>query len=122
MRVLKLYVVIDDTRIYELKEGFPLLVECHQLPVKIIVKNGFHFSKPFHISKPYASPLYLDIGCEADNGRLWGAVLLSVLLFVLFMGTGLHIFLIIANAPLLFIIYKFYIRPKEFFTIEKLKP
>lgn len=121
MRVLKPYILINDTDIYELKEGVPLIIDCHELPVKIVAKNGFHFSRPFYIRKPFASPLYIDVGCEADNGRLWGAVLLSVLMFVLFMTTGIHVFLVLANAPLLFILYKFYIKAKEFFTIEVLK-
>lgn len=121
MRVLKLYILINDTHIYELKEGLPLLVECHQLPVKIMAKNGFHFSKPFYITKPFSSPLYIDVGCEADNGRLWGAVLLSAFMFTLFLATGLHFFLFIANGPLLYIIYKFYVKPKEFFNIDILK-
>lgn len=121
MRVLKLYIVVNDSEFYELIEERPLLIECKNLPVKIMAKNGFHFSKPFYIRKPFHSPLYIDVGCEADNGRLWGAVLLSTLLFIIFMATGLHIFLLLANGPLLFIIYKFYAKPKEFLSIEILK-
>ncbi len=121
LRVLKLYVVINDTQLYELIEERPLLINCDQLPVKITAKNGFHFSKPLYITKEFTSPLYIDVGCEADNGRLWGGILISALLFVLFFALHLYIFMLLANLPLLYLVYLFFLRPKQFITVEKLK-
>lgn len=121
LRVLKLYVVINDTQIYELIEERPLLINCDQLPMKITAKNGFHFSKPLYITKEFTPPLYIDVGCEADNGRLWGGVLISALLFVLFFALHLYIFMLLANLPLLYLVYIFFLKPKEFITVEKLK-
>lgn len=103
LRVLKLYIVVNDNRIYELIEERPLLIECDQIPMKITAKNGFHFSKPFYITKELTSPLYIDVGCEADNGRLWGGVLISALLFVLFFTLHSYIFMFLANLPLLYL-------------------
>ena len=97
------------------------MIQCESLPIRLVAHNGFHFSKPLYLRKHFDSPQYIDVGCEADNGRLWGAILFSILLFILFMVTGLHVFLILANAPLFFILYKFYIKSKAFITLEKMK-
>lgn len=120
MRVLKLWVVVNDTELYELKEQRPLIISAEKLPVKIVVKNGFHLSKTFFITRPLTENFFVDIGCEADNERLWGSLLTSALLFVVFNATRLQIFLIMANLPLFYLVYKFFLRPKEFITVEKL--
>jgi hypothetical protein len=113
--------VINDTQLYELIEQQPLLINADQLPVKITAKNGFHFSKPFFVTQQFNGPLYIDIGCEADNSRLWGGVLISAILFAIFFATHVYIFMLLANFPLLYLVYKFFLRPKEFITIERLK-
>jgi len=120
LRVLTLWVVVNDHDLYELKEQSPLIIPADKLPVKIIVKNGFHLSKSFIITQPLKENFFIDIGCEADNERLWGSILTSFLLFVVFNATKLQVFLIMANLPLLYLVYKFFLRPKEFITIEKL--
>lgn len=121
LRVLKLYIVVNDTHLYQLKEQEPLFIEENQLPVKIVAKNGFHFSKPLHIRKQTTDNILLGIGCEVDNGRLWGGILLSLLLFIIFFATGLYIILLMANLPLFFLVYKFFLKPNEFIYIEILK-
>jgi hypothetical protein len=120
LRVLALWVVVNDHDLYELKEQRPLIIPADKLPVKIIVKNGFHLSKAFIITKPLTENFFIDIGCEADNERLWGSILTSFLLFVVFNATKLQVFLIMANLPLLYLVYKFFLKPKQFITIEKL--
>jgi hypothetical protein len=118
--VLTLWVVVNDHGLYELKEQSPLIIAADKLPVKIIVKNGFHLSKPFYINEPLKENFFIDIGCEADNERLWGSILTSTLLFIVFVATRLQLFMIMANLPLFYLIYKFFLKPKEFITIEKL--
>jgi hypothetical protein len=122
LRLLKLYVVVNDVHLYQLKEQEPLIIDEQELPVKIAVKNGFHFSKPFYIKNYPGKNILLGVGCKSDNGSLWGAVVFSLLFFVVFFVTGFHIVLILANLPLLFLFYQVFIQSKEFITIETLKP
>ena len=121
MRILKLYIVINDTHLYQLKEQEPLLIEENNLPIKIMAENGFHFSKPLHIAKPKTNPVLIGIGCEADNGTLWGGIIFSVLFFIIFFATGIYGVLLLANLPLFYLVYKIFWNPKEFITVEILK-
>ena len=116
-----MYIVVNDNHIYQLKEQEPLVLDEHKLPVKLVAKNGFHFSKARTITKHTADAILVGIGCEADNGRLWGGVIFSALLFIIFFVTGLYFILLLANLPLLYLVYKFFIKPKEFITIDILK-
>lgn len=116
-----MYVVVNDKNIYELVEQQPLIIENQKLPVKILAKNGFHFSKPLTITKDNSNIVLLGVGCKADNGRFWGGIILSLWLFMIFFITKFYIALILANLPLLYLMYHFFWKPKEFITIEILK-
>ena len=113
--------MVNDVHLYQLNEQEPLLIEENELPIKIVAKNGFHFSKPMHIKKNAAENILIGIGCEADNGRLWGGIIFSLLFFIIFFASGLYIVLLLANLPLFYLVYKFFLKPKEFITIEILK-
>jgi len=104
-----------------LKEQEPLIIEQNNLPIKIVAENGFHFSKPLHISKPKTNPVLIGIGCEADNGTVWGGIIFSMLFFIIFFVTQFYAVLLLANLPLFYLVYKIFWRPKEFITIEILK-
>lgn len=97
------------------------MLDEHHLPLKLVAKNGFHFSKPKTITKHNGDSILIGIGCEADNGRLWGGILFSILLFSIFFVTGFYFVLLLANLPLIYLVYKFFLKPKEFITIEILK-
>jgi hypothetical protein len=86
-----------------------------------MAENGFHFSKPMHISKPKTDPVLIGIGCAADNGTLWGGIIFSALFFIIFFVTHFYAVLILANLPLFYLMYKIFWKPKEFITIEILK-
>ncbi|MEI8059280.1 MAG: sugar transferase, partial [Ferruginibacter sp.] len=75
----------------------------------------------FYIKNQSSENILIGIGCEADNGRFWGGITFSVLSFVIFWITGYHLILLLANFPLIYIGYKFFLRHKVFITIEILK-
>ena len=121
LRVLKLWVVVNDRNIYHLIEGEPLLIQTHQLPTKIIAQNGYHSSEPFYINEGSDKPLYIKVGCNVDNEQFWGSLILSAVFFTLFFLTSLDFILVLANVPLLFLIYQFFFKHKEFITITTVK-
>jgi hypothetical protein len=100
----------------------PIIIEQNKLPVKIVAKNGFHFSKPKYIKEYTTNPILIGIGCEADNGRFWGGIVFSIFFFGIFYITGYYSILLLANLPLFFLFYKFFIVPNQFITVEILKP
>lgn len=122
LRVLKLYVVVNDKNIYELNEQQPLIIENEKLPMNITAKNGFHFSNPLTIKQTTTAITFVGIGCKADNGRFWGSILLSTWLFILFFATQLYLILFFANLPLLFLIIPFFWKPKDFITLKIITP
>jgi hypothetical protein len=104
-----------------LKEQEPLVLDEHELPIKLVAKNGFHFSKPRQITRHKADTVLIGIGCKTDNGSLWGGIIFSTIFFSIFFVTRFYPLLLFANLPLAYLFYKFFLKPKEFITIEVLK-
>jgi hypothetical protein len=121
LRVLKLYVVVNDTHIYELNEQQPVIIENEQLPIKVTAKNGFHFSQLLTIDDNKSSVLLLGVGCQVDNGKFLGSAFLSVWLFIIFFATTNYAILVLANLPILYIMYYFFWKPKEFLKVWEVK-
>jgi hypothetical protein len=121
LRVLKLYVVVNDTHIYELNEQQPVIIENEQLPIKVTAKNGFHFSQLLTIDDNKSSVLLLGVGCQVDNGKFLGSAFLSVWLFIIFFATTNYAILALANLPILYIMYYFFWKPKEFLKVWEVK-
>jgi hypothetical protein len=120
LRILKLWIVVNDSNIYDLSEGKPLLIE-NVPPIRIVAKNGYHASKPLFVRHPHDKPVFIEVGCSADNVLLWGGVALSLLFFMMFFAIGYLVFLIIANLPLLYLVYKIFISSKDFITVSFLQ-
>ena len=97
------------------------MLDEHELPVKLVAKNGVHFSKPFYITKHNTDNILIGVGCEIDNGRLWGGIVFSLMFFCIYIVTGFYLILLLANLPLIYLAYQFFFKPTSFITIEILK-
>jgi hypothetical protein len=117
MRVLKLWIVVDDRNMYDLIEERPLMIEADYSLTKIVAQNGYHSSKPLYIKKNNDQPICIEVGCKANNTKLWVSLLLSFLLFATFVITHFAVFLVLANVPFLFLMYCFFFKHEEFITI-----
>jgi CBS domain containing-hemolysin-like protein len=114
-------VVINDTHIYELNEQQPVMIENEKLPIKITAKNGFHFSELLTIDNTTSPVILLGVGCQVDNGKLIGCVLLSTWLFIIYFAIHNYVILALANLPILYIMYYFFWKPKIFLKVWEVK-
>ncbi|MBP6432154.1 MAG: hypothetical protein KA319_10330 [Ferruginibacter sp.] len=116
--MLKLYVVVNDTHIYELNEQQPVVIEQEKLPIKVTAKNGFHFSELLTIESNISSVILLGVGCKVDNGELIGCLFLSVWLFIIYFAIHNYAILALANLPILYLMYFFFWKPKQFLHVR----
>jgi hypothetical protein len=116
--VLKLYVVVNDTHIYELNEQQPAIIENEKQPLKVAAKNGFHFSELLTLDNTTSPVILLGVGCQVDNGKLIGCALLSIWLFIIYFAIHNYAILALANLPILYIMYYFFWKPKQFLKIS----
>jgi hypothetical protein len=106
---------------YELVEQQPVIIENEKLPISLFAKNGYHFSKTIRIENSHNNHIVIGVGCNADNGKFWGSIVLSTWLFVIFFVTKFYPLLIAANLPLIYIMYLFFWKPTSFIQLQIIK-
>lgn len=114
MRLLPVRVVVNDRDIYPLKEKQPVAISVSSNPVKIMVTNGFHYSKPVLLNTYQQDKYALQADCLLDDLRLGYGFFLMFLLFGMYWITSMRIFQIAANLPILYMLYLVYFRKKDF--------
>lgn len=119
LKVLGIRAVINATDIYELKEKSPVIVETQEPAVKIIITNGFHRSREVALH-PKGGTYFFEVESLIDNIQLIAGLIFTILFFVLYIVSGIRVMMLLANVPVLMLLYFFYIKRKSFIQIHRL--
>lgn len=118
LRVLKLRAIVNSNKIIELPEMVPVIIASNTPTTKLVIGNGFHFSKELEVASIPGNNFFYEINCIIDDIRLFYLIFLSLLFFLIFIITNLMVFMVIANLPVLYLCYVFYFLRKNFVIIN----
>ncbi len=119
LKLLRLHVVVNQNAIYELVEKKPVQIVCDNAEMTILVTNGFHHSRIVTI-RPQPGVYFYEVESRIDNIQLIIGAILLVLLFTIFIVTGLRLFMLLANLPLVILVWQFYFKRDGFLLIHRL--
>jgi hypothetical protein len=118
LRLLKVRIVVDGKDIYYFEKGKPALLQLYHPNCSIIITDGFHYSKPFHINFQNKDHYRLRISSILDNGRLSFIIMLTAILFLLAFLNELSWIKFLSFIPVIVFLYFYYINRKNFFLLE----
>lgn len=104
--------------IYPLKKGKPLVVTMPTNPARLVVTDGFHITAPVQITYTPQRTHYFSIACVVENDVLIGVAVLMTLLFFMGLSSGILFLWLLSVAPLLYLLFLYYIKRKEFIRIK----
>jgi len=119
--LLKLRIVVNDHDIYELREKIPVIICCAGDVMKLVVTNGFHYSRIVSVKCKPGFHFY-EVESFIDNIQLLTGLVMTFLFFGIYIFSGAILFMIFANVPLLMMLFIFYIRRKDFIQVHVLVP
>jgi hypothetical protein len=96
-----------------------VLIETSEAAIKIIVTNGFHRSREV-VLHPKGGTYFFEVESLIDNIQLSIGLLFMLLFFILYIASGLRILMLLANVPVLILLYFFYLKRKHFIQIHRL--
>ena len=120
LRLLKLRIVVNDHDIYECKEQKPVVIADIKPGTFFKLSNGFHSSRKMTVNKNHGM-LFYEIGSYIDNIQLLAGIVLTVLFFLIYIFTGIRLFMIAANLPLVIMFFLLFIKKKDFIQVHRLK-
>ena len=117
LRLLKIRAIVNKADIFELNEAQPLTIPCNDSITTVVVGNGFHFSRTLEVSRQFTGTLFYQVDSRIDDINLLYLIFLTLLFFGMFLLTEMRGFMIIANLPLLYLLYVLYFMRKNFILI-----
>ena len=110
--------VVNGVYIYTLVKGKPVVIDIPAIPSKLVVTDGFHITDPLELSYAQARTSYFQVACAIENDQLLVMLVLAVFFFALGAATGALFIQALGVAPIVYLLFLYYINRKEFIQIK----
>ncbi|TDX02256.1 hypothetical protein [Dinghuibacter silviterrae] len=117
MRVSRIRIVLDGKDIYPIGNEKVVIDVDHNNPV-LVVTDGFHISRPLELVYYHLNTYYFRVECGMDDGQLIAGLALTMLFFLTGMLTRWWIFGVLSFGPVLYILFLYYIKRKDFLSLR----
>ena len=118
LNFLKVRLIIDGHHIYDLKKNTPVAIPVTGAKSDIVATDGFHYTNRIEIGYKRIHTYYLKIDCALDNDKLLAGIILLVLLYAIGMTSGILFIRLLSFIPILYFLYIYYIRRKDFIKVK----
>ena len=120
--MLPMRAVVDAATIFSLTENKPEVITCRNEKTTLLITNGFNTSKKLTLKYEPGCSYFFKVNGVVDNAGLYTALGISLLLFIVYIFVSVKILLILANIPLLVLIYFFFINPGQSIELKSWIP
>lgn len=118
LRLSRISIVLDGKDIYPLENNKKVLIDVdHNNPV-LVVTDGFHISRPLELVYHHLNTYYFRVECGMDDGQLISGLTLSAIFFLAGLFTHWVIFPLISTVPILYVLFLYYLRRKDFLSLR----
>lgn len=105
--------------IYPLERGKPILVPLKAARPRIVVTDGYHYTKPQELALQHIYIYYFKVVCAIEDDHLIFGFILLALFYTAGLTSDLLVLKIISFLPLLYFLFVYY---KNRNTFLQLKP
>ena len=108
LRFLKIRVIVDGMVIYPLERGKPVVVSLKAARPRIVVTDGYHYSKPLELALQNLHVHYYKVVCTIEDDQLiFGAILLALFYFA-GLTSGLLFLQALSFVPIMYFLLIYY--------------
>ena len=115
---LNIRVIINGTEIYPVKQGQRVIIPLESNNPKVVVTDGYHFTKPLELVYHHLHTYYFKIVCAIDDTQLLAGCCVLVLFYLMGFVTGIFVLKLLSLFPILYFLFLYYINRKEFIQIQ----
>ena len=124
LSILNVRVIVNNKEIYPLPNEDPVIIEVFDNHPKIVVTDGFHFTKPIDLTYKQPSYYHFKVVCSIDDLQLLGNVFVLIVFYLLGFFTGSFVLKLLSFLPIFYLLFAYYIDRKSFIQLrqDKLLP
>ena len=119
LSILPVRVIVDNKEIYPLTGDKPVIIEVKDKHPRIVVTDGFHFTKPIELDYKVPSYYHFKVVCSIDDIQLMGNVFGLVLFYLVGFYTGNLVLKLLSFLPIFILLFAYYIDRKAFLQVKQ---
>jgi len=112
-------VIVDNKEIYPLYNDQPVLIEVQDNRTKIVVSDGFHFTKSIELNYSQPSFYYFKVVSPVNDLQLLGGAFVMIFFYLLGFVTGLLLIKLISFIPIFLLLAIYYFNRKSFIQLRQ---
>ena len=117
--MLNVRVIVNNKEIYPLTTEDPVIIEIHDNHPKIVVTDGFHFTKPIDLSYKEPSYYHFKVVCSIDDLQLLGNMFVLIVFYLLGFYTGSFVLKLLSFLPIFYLLFAYYIDRRSFIQLKQ---
>ena len=117
--MLNVRVIVNNKEIYPLPNEDPVIIEVHDKHSKIVVTDGFHFTKPIDLDYKQPSYYHFKVVCSIDDLQLLGNIFVLVVFYLLGFFTGSFVLKLLSFLPIFYLLFAYYIDRNSFIQLRQ---
>jgi hypothetical protein len=114
---LRIRAVVNGKDIYPLPDSSPVIITVLQNNPKVVITDGYHFTKPVELVYHHLNTYYFKVICVIDDFQLLAGSLLLITLYLMGSYTGILGLKLSAFFPIIYFLFFYYVNRKEFIQI-----
>lgn len=111
-------IVVNGTEIHPVSQGQKVLIPVEKNNPKVVVTDGYHFTKPVELVYHHIKVYYFKIVCAIDDTQLVAGCCVMALFYLMGFATGFFILKLLSFFPLLYFLFLYYINRKDFIQLQ----
>jgi hypothetical protein len=119
LSILNVRVIVNNKEIYPLTNEDPVVIEVYDKHPRIVVTDGFHFTKPIDLNYKQPSYYHFKVVCSIDDMQLLGSIIVLSVFYLLGFFTGNLILKLLSFLPIFYLLFAYYIDRKSFIQIRQ---
>jgi len=114
---LRIRAIVNGKEIYPLPDSNPVVITVSNNNPKVVITDGFHFTKPMELVFHHLNTYYFKVVCVIDDMQLLAGSMLLIVLYLLGFFSGFLILKLVSFLPILYFLFLYYINRKDFIQI-----
>ena len=119
LSILNVRVIVNNKEIYPLNNTEPVIIEVKDNHPKVVVTDGYHFTKPIDLTYRQPSYYHFKVVCAIDDMQLLGNFFILALFYLLGFLTGVFILKLLSFVPILYLLIAYYMDRNSFLQIRQ---
>ena len=111
--------MVNNNEIYPLLNDKPVIIPVKDNHPKIVVTDGFHFTKPIELIYKGPSYYHFKVVCAIDDMQFFGGFVFLAFFYIFGVFTGFIVLKLLSFLPGLIFLFLFYINKRAFIQIKQ---